>query len=111
MARQEDPDGDPVIAAIERVLKSEQAGAEQLRASQERGQQLLAEARARAQAIEMRADARISRLHADYLQKLQRDIDTLAQSYSPRRSDGDAAYRARLAKAARLVAATLIGGA
>ena len=43
---------DPAAAAIERVLKVERDGVQQLQHSQEHAQQLLAQARAQAAAIE-----------------------------------------------------------
>lgn len=99
--------GDPVVAAIERVLKTERDSADALQHSKERGQQILAQARAQATAIAQRADARIARLYSDYLQKVQRDIDELDRS-ARSVDERDAAHdRASLAAAVRRVAAKL----
>lgn len=108
MAQQKDQQQiDPVVAAIERVLKTERDGATALQHSREHGERILSEARARAAAIATRADARIARVYGDYLQKVQREIDKRIQSA---RSAGehDAAHdRAMLVEAVRRVAAKL----
>jgi len=113
MAHQQDHDqGDPVVAAIERVLSVEHDGVEQLRHGREHAERLLAQARSQAEAIARRADVRISNMHSSYLQKLQRDIDNLAQSgVSAGEQVGNTYDRARLVQAARRVAAKLTGGA
>jgi len=103
---------DPVVAAIERVLRVERDGTQQLQDGQQHARTLLSEARADAAAIATRADARISKLHSAYLLKVQRDIERLEQ---PNLSSGEHAGGAydclRLARAARRVAAKLTGGA
>ncbi len=113
MARQPDQQqSDPVNAAIERVLKVERDGVQQLRRGEERAQHLLSAARAQAAAIAGRADACISRLHNAYLQKLQGDIERLQQAQlSPGEPAGVAYGRETLAQAARRIAAKLTGGA
>ncbi len=112
MARQgEQHQSDPVVAAIERVLKAERDGVEQLRVSRQDGQRLLAEARSTAAVIAQRADARISRLHTAYLQKIQRDIQSLEADPAPGERTGHGYDRAVLEAAARRVAAKLAGGA
>lgn len=101
------PQSDPVVAAIERVLKTERDGADALQHSKERGEQILSQARAQTAAIAQQADARIARLYRDYLQKVQREIDKLTQS-ARSFDEHDAAHdRAMLASAVRRVAARL----
>jgi vacuolar-type H+-ATPase subunit H len=111
MAGQQDQQqSDPVVAAIERVLNVERDGVQQLQHGQEHARQLLSQARAQAEAIARRADACISKLHSTYLQKLQRDIESLAQSSLSSGQQADNAYdRATLVQAARRVAAKLTG--
>ena len=100
---------DPVVAAIERVLKVERGGAQQLQQSQEQARQLLSEARTQAAGIARRADACISQLYSNYLQKMQRDIEKLAQSSLSSDVRYSAYDRAMLVQAARRVAAKLTG--
>ena len=113
MARQQDQDrSDPTAAAIDRVLKVERDAARQLQHSREQAQQLLSQARDRAAAIAKRTDARISALHTAYLQKIQRNIESLVRSNlssggRPEKTDD----RERLVEAARRIAAKLTGGA
>jgi vacuolar-type H+-ATPase subunit H len=111
MAQQSDEQpGDPVVAAIERVLKVERDGVKTLRDSEDAARRLLADARAQAANITQRTDVRISRLHAAYLQKVERDIAALAVNQPS--ADESAGYdRATLQAAARRVAARLTGGA
>lgn len=113
MARQRDQQqDDPVVAAIERVLKAERDGMRQLRHSQEEAQRLLSDARARAAAIALRVDGCISKLHTAYLQKIQRDIQAMAGADAPQGAATGHGYdRAALEAAARRVAAKLTGGA
>lgn len=100
---------DPVVAAIERVLKVERDGVQQLQHSREHAEQLLAEARAQAAAIARRADACISKLHNSYLQKLQRKIESRTHETSSEHAD-NAYEQATLVAAARRIAAKLTGG-
>jgi len=110
--QQQQEDDDPVVAAIERVLKVERDGAEQLRRSQEHAVQLLDQARAQAAIIAAAADTRISRLYANYLQKIERDVAKLAEaSRSPGGQLESAFQEVTLAQAVRRVAAKLTGGA
>ncbi len=110
MARQEEPHrGDPVIAAMEHVLKAEREGVEHLHASRETAERLLTEARAEAASIARRADARISRIHAAYLKKIETEIEHLGQSAPDRDDTVDAHDHATLEAAARRVAAALTG--
>jgi len=51
--QQEQQHSDPMVAAIERVLKIERDGAEKLEQSQKHARQLLSEARGHAAAIRM----------------------------------------------------------
>ncbi len=110
MARQrEQQQSDPVVAAIERVLKTERDGAVELQKSQEQARQLLSQARAQAAVIARRADASISRLYSSYLQKVQRDIEQLTQSSLASNAHNHTHDRAMLVRAARRVAAKLTG--
>lgn len=112
MPRQQEQHSDPVVAAIERVLKTERDGVEILRQSHEAAGQLLAQARAQAAGIAQRADDCIAKLHTAYLQKLEREIGTLAASHaSPAAGDDKVTDAAALVAAARRVAAKLTGGA
>jgi vacuolar-type H+-ATPase subunit H len=109
--RQEQGQHDPVETAIARVLKIERDGVQQLQHSQEQAQLLLARARAQAAAIARQADARISQLHNSYLQKVQRNIERLAQSnLSSERAD-HAYDRVTIVQTAHRVAAKLTGAA
>ena len=112
MAGQQDQQqGDPTVAAIERVLKVERDGVQQLRRGQEHAQHLLAQARAQAAAIARRADACISRLHNGYLQKVQRNVEGLAQSNLSSAHAAGVYDRVTLVQAARRVAGKLTGSA
>jgi len=109
--QQEQRQSDPALVAIERVLKIERDGVEQLQRSRERAAQLVSEAREQATAMGRRADACISRLHNSYLQKVERDVERLAQSDRLAGEHASAAYdRDMLVRAVRLVAAKLTGG-
>ena len=112
MGRQQDQQQpDAVVAAIERVLKVERDGVQQLQQSEDHARRLLSDAWARSAAIARRADDRISRLHTAYLQKIQQDILELAESSASTGEPADHSYdRATLAAAARRVAAKLTGG-
>ncbi len=109
MAQQSDRQhSDPVVAAIERVLKVERDGVAALRQSESEAQLLLAETRAQATAIGKRVSACISRLHAAYLRKLEHDIEVVASSSLSDRAAPEHAYdHATLVTAARRVAARL----
>ena len=112
MARQEEQQqNDPVVAAIERVLKAEHDGVEQLRRSRDEARQLLSGARARAVEIARRTDACITKLHTAYLQKVQRDIQAFADIDSTTESPDHAYDRGNLVAAARRAAAKLSGAA
>ena len=103
---------DPVVAAIERVLKTEREGVATLRRSEEDAQRLLTQARAQAVAVARRADRCIARLHAAYLQKVERDIQKLTALHASSGSAAGTSYdTTALAAAARRVAAKLTGGA
>jgi vacuolar-type H+-ATPase subunit H len=112
MARQQHQDNDDsVVAAIERVLEVERDGAQQLQRGEQQAEQLLDQARGEAAAIAERADARIARLYGSYLQKVQRDIDKLAQASLSSGKDRDRADgRLMLIDAVRRVAAKMTGG-
>jgi hypothetical protein len=109
--QRDDPHSDPVVAAIERVLKTEREGVATLRKSAEDAQRLLTETRAQAAALARRVDRCIARLHTAYLQKVERDIQALKASHGASRADAGGPYEAAaLAAAARRVAANLTGG-
>ena len=109
--QQDEQQSDPVVAAIEHVLKVERDGVQQLQRGQEHAQHLLAQARAQAAAIARRADACISQLHNSYLQKVQRNIERLTQSNLSSEHARNPYDRVTLAQAARRVAAKLTDGA
>jgi hypothetical protein len=109
-AAREQPPGDPVVTAIERVLKTERDGVEALRRSEQQARDLMAQARAQAATIGARADRCIARLHAGYFRKIQREIETLAGSDASANDVADPADTATLVDAARRVAAKLTGG-
>jgi len=103
---------DSVVAAIERVLKIERDGVEMLRQSADDAQRLLTDTRARGAALARRADACISKLHAAYHEKIERDINALKQAHAARGPGAEAHYDpAKLAAAAQRLAAKLTGGA
>jgi hypothetical protein len=111
MAGAREQQSDPVVAAIERVLKTERDGVEVLRRSEEQARDLLAQARAQAAAIGRRADACIAKLHTAYFRKMQQEIETLVGSHAASVDTDDRGYDpAALAEAARRVAAKLTGG-
>ncbi len=113
MAGQTDkPHSDPVVAAIERVLKTERDGVDMLRKSTADAERLRSETRAQAAALARRAEHCISKLHTAYLQKIEGEIGPLAQVQSANAADADTPYdTAALSAAARRVAAKLTGGA
>jgi len=102
--------GDDTAAAIERVLKAERDGVEALRRSKGQAEHLLAEARAQAANIARRADNCISRLHAAYLQKIEREVEALNKARPAAAGIDETAYeRNTLTAAAERVAARLTG--
>jgi vacuolar-type H+-ATPase subunit H len=110
--RRDQQQSDPVFTAIERVLRAERDGVQQLRHSEDEAQRLLTEARAGAAAIARRVDGCISKLHTAYLQKIQRDIESLASADPAQGAVAAPGYdRASLEAVARRVAAKLTGGA
>jgi hypothetical protein len=110
MTRQkEQQHSDPVVAAIERVLKTEREGVETLRKSSEEARQRQTQARAQAAVLAKRADRCIAKLHTAYLQKIEREIAQLAAAHAPD-AEGGAYDKTTLAEAARRVAAKLTGG-
>lgn len=112
MARQPDHlQNDPVVAAIERVLKTERDGVVALRHCATEAQRLLDGAHSQANDIARRTDARISKLHAAYLQKVQRDLQYLTETAAA--GDDLPTHEldsAALAEAVRRVAVKLTGG-
>lgn len=101
---------DPTVAAMERVLKAERAAEAKLRDCRQQAAAIVAAARERAGGIARRADARISKLHMAYMQKIGRDIALLAsQSAVPGDGARDSVEAAVLAQAARRLAAKLTG--
>jgi hypothetical protein len=109
MARQEPQhDDDAVVAAINRVLRTERDGVEALRRAEKDARRRQSEARAQATAIARRADTCITRLHAAYMQKIEREVEALKAASSPADAE-QSCDRAALAEAARRVAAKLTG--
>lgn len=105
--RPPEPAGDPVVLAIERVLQAERAGEDRLRDCRAQAEALVASAREQAAAVTRRADARISRLHAAYLNKISAEIANLP---TPQAAVSETVDDADLAGAARRLAAKLTGG-
>jgi vacuolar-type H+-ATPase subunit H len=111
MARQpDDHHSDPVVAAIERVLKSEREGVEALKRSKDEAGRLLTQARTEAAALTDRAERCISRLHTDYLKKIEREIERLAAAETDNDAAADTGFD-DATRAARRVAAKLTGEA
>ncbi|MBI1204072.1 MAG: hypothetical protein GC182_16340 [Rhodopseudomonas sp.] len=114
MTRQADEHhNDPVVTAIERVLKSERDGVEMLRQRSEQARQVLAAARDEASAIARRAENCATKLHTRYLEKLQTEIQRLTENSAPQSDNVDSAVGnddEALIQAVRRVAATLTGG-
>ena len=105
-----DQHSDSVVAAIEHVLGAERDGEARLRDIRQHAEGLLAAARLKATAIARRADARISRLHASYLQKIQQDIEQLAGPQAPAAEAAESTYAHSLLRdVTRSVAAKLTG--
>jgi hypothetical protein len=98
---------DPAALAIERVLKAERAADAKLSECRQQAEILVAAAREQAAAIARRADARISRLHTAYLEKIDSAVANLA--IPPPSSMGTGASDSELAEAAHRLAAKLTG--
>jgi vacuolar-type H+-ATPase subunit H len=98
---------DPVVTAIERVLKTERDGVAMLRRSKDEARHLLMQARTQAAAVARRADRCISKLHTAYLQKIEGDIQALTASRTSSAGAEKAYDTKALAQAARRVAAKL----
>lgn len=97
--------------AIERVLKAERDGVEALRQSADEARKLVEDARTQAGDIARRADALISKLHAAYLQKVQLDLQRLAETSHSSNDTADNDHApAALAEAVRRAAVKLTGG-
>lgn len=109
MARQrEQQPGDPAVAAIERLLEAERDGVQKLQRCESDARQLLGQAREQAAAIARRADARISRLHMAYLQKIEREVREIREAgLPPDKSTDKLCEEAALVAAARRLAAKL----
>jgi hypothetical protein len=105
---QQRPDSDPAVKAIERVLQAERASEQKLEDCKAQAQAILAAARERAAAITRRADARLSRIHTAFLQKLQAELVSL-QAPSTGADAGGCHDGAALQAAAARVAAQLTG--
>jgi vacuolar-type H+-ATPase subunit H len=104
---------DPVVTAIERVLKSERDGVEVLRRRADGARQMLAEARSQSGAITRRAESCATQLHAGYLQKIRVEIQNLTDAAAAQLGNGDDTRDdddETLAQAVHRVAATLTGG-
>ncbi len=72
-------DGD-VAQAIQRVLEAERDARSQVASCRQRANAILEAARARAHAIARRADARISRLHGNYLRRIDERVAELTRA-------------------------------
>lgn len=98
---------DPAALAIERVLHAERAADVQLSECRQQAETLVAAAREHAAAIGRRVDARISRLHTAYLEKIDSAAAELATP--PPSGTGTGASDSELAKAAHRLATKLTG--
>lgn len=98
---------DPAVVAIERVLEAERAAEARLLDCRQQAETLVGAARERAAGIARHVDARISKLHTAYLQKIDRNIAALPNQLSAVAvaSTDDP----ELAKAAHRLAAKLAG--
>jgi hypothetical protein len=105
------PRSDPVVASIERVLRTERDGVELLRKSRSDAERLLSEARAQAAGLARRADRCIAKLHGAYLEKVEREIAALSEQSWPGARAGRSYDAAALNAAAQRLAAKLTGGA
>ena len=114
MARQVDEHHiDPVVTAIERVLKSERDGVETLRQRAEQARQILTDARSQAGAIAHRAENCATKLHTGYLETIRAEIQRLTEASAARDDNADSTAGhddEALIQAVRRVAATLTGG-
>lgn len=98
---------DPMVLAIERVLEAERSAEAGLRDCRHRKEVLISAAREQAATISRRADARISRLHTAYLNKISTEVARLSAPALTGNTVG--ADDAELAGAARRLAARLAG--
>jgi hypothetical protein len=105
--QQSEQQRDPAAFAIERVLHAERAADAKLLECRQQAEALLAAAREQAAAIARRVDARISRLHTAYLEKI--DSAAAALATPPPAATGTGASDSELAKAAHRLAAKLTG--
>lgn len=97
---------DPVVLAIERVLRAESDGEARLRKCRAQAQALIAAAREQAAAITKRTDARLSKLHAAHSIKVSAEIANLPPARATARETIDDAALARII---RRLAAKLTG--
>jgi hypothetical protein len=95
---------DSVVASIERVLEAERAAEEKLAECRRQAHTAVASARESADAIRRRTDARISKLHVAYMQRIQAQVVDLlhpenaaADNPGERRRDSLSAAAERLA--------------
>ena len=100
---------DPATVAIERVLQAERAAEAKLSECQQQAETLVAAAREQAAALAKRVDARISKLHAAYLQKVDRNIAERPSQLSASTGVGPITADSELARAAHRLAAKLAG--
>ena len=71
---------DPIVAAMEMVLEAERESERKLVDCRCKTDAIIAAAHERAAEIARRANARISRIHAAYLQKIEAEIGGLSQA-------------------------------
>lgn len=103
-------DSDRVDKEIQRVLEAERACEEKLQDCRRRAQRQVAAARGRAEAIARRTDARLAKLRASHLQKIEREIAVLGRSPEPAAEVAKKAEDiAALARVAERVAVKLTG--
>ena len=97
-----------MVVAIERVLKAERASDASIQDCRHRADEMVAAARGSAARIAQRTDARISRLHAAYLQEIDRHIADLSERSKTQEAKADfAPSETHLARAAERLAARL----
>jgi vacuolar-type H+-ATPase subunit H len=70
---------DPVVAAMERVLEAEREAERKLAECRQKADAIIAAARERGAEITQRANARLSKTHAAYIEKIGSEIGRLRQ--------------------------------
>lgn len=71
---------DPVVAAMEKVLEAEREAERKLAECREKADAIIAAARERGAEIAHRANARLSKIHAAYMEKIESEIGRLRRT-------------------------------